>query len=494
MAAKTPISQYSYPRNIGSRSKWYLGVPHNIADVQNTDDWEKKAAQLYQAINTGQIIVEPSQTPYVSPDNPGHAGPRVSIPGLLGLTGSIETTIGDTLYGRLWEWFLGQAAETRVDVVFAAAANAKMKTGNYAIPTSGVGPAIEANKQPKDLLAATTDANSDDLNQLNCAQIKFTAGFANGDTLTVRGEDAKERTISEKKVFGSSATSYTTTKYFRTVKSITFKKAAGADHSLAVTDLSIVPNVKKYPFRINDKGPGRRAIEAVYDNAVFTYIGMIPTQLTMNFAEAITATFDLLGHRPFFNETMLGHQTLGNTQRTNDSAYKTRKQRFMADFATEFIIGEAETFAAAAKFINGNVDLTINHNLTDNPIQNGSGSAYAAPPVQGDEPRVINLNTTINFDERNEFASRSLGEVVSAIVRYATIPLGDRPTIHVFKFPRCTFGSPATPDLTGGASIPERIELLPYATAPGNDFTLDIYGTTDETEVLPSGVAPILTT
>ena len=408
---------FNAPRNSGANSSFIMA---------DQTAWGTKGTTPIQLVYGFQnFSLRPEITQYTSPDNVGHSGPRKTVPGQVQVRGDIELTLGTTHYGEIFKWITGDASPTTTAIADRemVASGTSVTVGTAYVPASTV--------QPVTLIAPDAPVNAGKL------EVELTGATGTG-TLVVDGEDANERPIKETITIATPGT-HTTTFAYKTVNSILLTGLTGS----ITWEINVLPETFLHAFTLSDDLPGYKTIEVIYDkhasadDDIITYEGVTPNSINFNFADVITMVINCWARRPFF-----GQNLAGGTDATATTGFGTRQGNFQADFGTIFKLD-------GDQYDTSTVDFSLNQNLEENEISNGSGSVYATAPVRGDTTREITCGATINYDQRNEFDFKSLGSDVEAEIVYQTIIQGGLHNSVRFNMPQCQFAESATPPIEG---------------------------------------------
>ena len=436
------MAGFNAPRNAGANSYFILAKQSTWGTKGDTPIQLKYGFQNFS--------MRPEITPYVSPDNTGHSGPRKSTPGRINVRGDIELTLGTTHYGELFKWITGDSTVTTT-----AVADQEMYPSNTSIT---VGTPLEPGStiQPSALLASDAPVNAGKIEVI-------LSGASEAGTIVVKGEDANDRPTEETVTFTTPGT-HETTKYYKTVNSILLTGVSGT----VTATVNVKPETNVHALTFSDHLPPYMTAEVVYDehastdDDLITYEGVTPNSVTFNFGEVITMAINCWARRPFFRQNIAGGK-----EATPTAGFGTRQGNFQADFGTIFKID-------GNQYDTSDVNFSLNQNLEENPIRNGSGSVWAAAPVRGDSTRELTCGATINYDQRNDFDAASLGEDVAVEIVYQTIIRGGRHNSVRLNMPQCQWAESATPPIEGAGFIQQTLSLLPYATSAGDELTLEV--------------------
>ncbi len=296
--------------------------------------------------------------------------------------------------------------------------------------------------------------------------------------MTIVGTDQNDLALTEVMSVANGATVVTSTKYFKTVTSITL--ATGFD---VVGNLLIEADKNTYTHQLvlGDDVLDGLTLEIVNSGIPETYVGCLINEGRIAIADIITFSASIIakyGWQPaIIHATTEGDPS--STETPTDVSGLTRiTEEILLGWASALYIDGA---GAGSEQSLASMSFSMNNNL--NPLTRYKNSRYMTKPVRGGH-RVPNFTFAIDYDSSNNDwdVDAMNNEVVDADYYAYKKPYGGAEySIHI-SLPRCQYGFPSKsisdfsqqiqeislePIRTVGASTSDEIEVTLVSTEAG---------------------------
>ena len=433
--------------------------------------------------------ITPDQTLVEVDLNKGYPGRNKPVRTQIGLTGPLNFALDETQLGELFRWITGSDNQPSGADADRAVTGGDIIAASTTV-TKGTAQTPASDKQPKDLLteppARYASSGTRPAARCQVAQIRVTISGVSSPrrgVIKIAGVDQFDRQLEEDIAYpGSDMLSdpKLSKNFYKEISSITLVDEADvpAANALPTTGITwhveAVPTNYKYYFALTNARTPFYAAELNYGSGdIITFTGLVANNTTVNYGELIELSVDVLGRQAHVGKNLAGETTPTDV---SGSGWSRPEGNVMVDMGTELRVGDSgDDIFSSDDYLYYCTALSwaLNQNYDFVETAQGARSAYRREPNYTDTPRQITTGFTVDYRRSDRFDVKSFGDDLAVAMLYSTTPKGGNHTSIELYMPRCAFSEIAVPPIPGGGPITQALNLLPYATGPGNE--LEIY-------------------